>query len=137
MRKQKELNRKRTVRIFEKEEVVFRKLPSFARPAKYLLGHRCTGPYLVVDQRSLQSAVLKDPATGELVDRGRNIPLDQLLTGPRRSKLAFDPEPADVRGIGDMLRGDGAPPAGAAGALLRGAGPTKGWRSLGAGSYVA
>ncbi len=42
MKKQEELNRKRTVRIFEKGEVVFRKLPSFARPAKHLLGDRCT-----------------------------------------------------------------------------------------------
>ena len=104
LKKQEELNRKRTVRVFEKGEVVFRKLPSFARPAKHLLGDRCTGPFVVVDQRSLQSAVLKDPSTGELVDHGRSIPLDQLLAGPRRSKLALD-EPAEVRGIGDMLRG--------------------------------
>ena len=125
LKKQEELNRKRTVRIFDKGEVVFRKLPSFARPAKHLLGDRCTGPYLVTEQRSLQSAVLTDPSTGQLVDKGRNIPLDQLLTGPRRSKLLFDPEPADIRGIGEMLRGEGAPPEGPNSALLRRAGHTQ------------
>ena len=62
-KKQEELNRKRTIRIFAKGEVVFRKLPAFARPPKHLLGDRCTGPFIVVDQRSLQSAVLKDPHT--------------------------------------------------------------------------
>jgi hypothetical protein len=56
-------------------EIVFRKLPAFARPAKHLLGDRCQGPFIVVNQRSYQSAVLRDPATGELVDIGRNIPL--------------------------------------------------------------
>ena len=70
------------------------------------------------------------------MDKGRNIPLDQLLTGPRRSKLVFDPEPAEVRGIGEMLRGDRAPPVNAAGSLLRGAGRRKGWRALASGSFV-
>ena len=130
------MNRKRTVRTFEKGETVFRKLPAFARPAKHLLGDRCAGPFVVVDQRSYQSAVQKDPVSGEMVDGGRNVPLDQLLTGPRRSKLMFDTDAAEVRGIGEMLRGDGAPPMSATGALLRGAGRRKGWRSLAQGSYV-
>ena len=136
LKKQEELNRKRTVRTFEKGETVFRKLPAFARPAKHLLGDRCAGPFVVVDQRSYQSAVLKDPVPGEMVDGGRNVPLDQLLTGPRRSKLLFDTDATEVRGIGEMLRGDGAPPISAAGAILRGAGRRKGWRSLAQGSYV-
>ena len=105
--------------------------------AKHLLGDRCTGPYLVTEQRSLQSAVLTDPSTGQLVDKGRNIPLDQLLTSPRRSKLLFDPEPADIRGIGEMLRGEGAPLEGPNSALLRRAGPRKGWSSLAHASHVA
>jgi hypothetical protein len=136
LKRQEELNRKRTVRTFDAGEVVFRKLPAFARPAKHLLGDRCQGPYIVVDQRSFQSAVLRDPASGELVDKGRNVPLDQLLTGPRRSKLMFDPEPAEVRGIGEMLRGDRGPAVNATGSLIRGAGRRKGWRALAPGSYV-
>jgi hypothetical protein len=35
-----------------------------------------------------------------------------------------------------MLRGEGAPEAGRTGALIRGAGHKKGWRSLAPGSYV-
>ena len=136
LQRQEEQNRKRNVRIFGAGEVVFRKLPALARPAKHLLGDRCSGPYIVVAQRSYQSAVLKDPASGELVDQGRNIPLDQLLTGPRRSKLVFDDEPSEIRGIGEMLRGEGAPEAGRTGALIRGAGRKKGWRSLAPGCYV-
>ncbi len=116
--------------MFSDGETVFRKLPAFARPAKHLLGDRCSGPYVVIDQRSFQSEMLRDPQTGELVDGGRNIPLDQLLTGPHRSKLAFDEAPAEVRGIGEMLRGEGAPIANAAGALIRGAGRRKRWRTL-------
>ena len=81
LQRQEELSRKCNVRIFGAGEVVFRKLPAFTRPAKHLLGDRCSGPYIVVAQRSYQSAVLKDPASGELVDQGRNIPLDQLLSG--------------------------------------------------------
>ena len=119
------MNRKRNVRIFGAGETVFRKLPAFARPAKHLLENRCSGPYIVVAQRSYQSAVLKDPQSGELVDQGRNIPLDQLLTGPRRSKLIFDGEPAGIRGIGEMLRGEGAPEVGRTGALIRCAGRRK------------
>ena len=69
LKRQEELNRKRTVRVFDMGEIVFRKLPAFARPAKHLLGDRCQGPFIVVNQRSYQSAVLRDPATGELVDR--------------------------------------------------------------------
>ena len=68
----------------------------------------------------------------------RNIPLDQLLAGPRRTKLAFDKEPGEIRGTGMMLRNEGAPPVSCgAGALLRGAGPKKGWGSVTAGSHVA
>ena len=50
LRKQEELNRKRTTRVFEQSEVVFRKPPAFAWPAKHLLGDLCSGPYIVVTQ---------------------------------------------------------------------------------------
>jgi hypothetical protein len=78
LKKQEELNRKRTVRFFAKGEVVVRKRPSFARSAKHLLGDRRTGPYLVANQHSLQSGVLKDPATWQLAYRTHNIQLEQF-----------------------------------------------------------
>jgi hypothetical protein len=96
LKRQEELMRRQNVRIFGAGETVFRKLPAFARLAKHLLGDRCAGLYIVVAQKSYQSAVLKDPLTGELVDQGRNIPLDQLLTGPRRSKLVFEDAPSEI-----------------------------------------
>jgi len=54
-KKQMELNRKRSVRVFERGEVVFRRLPRFARPPKHLMGEASSGPYVVVDQRTLSS----------------------------------------------------------------------------------
>ena len=137
MKKQDELNKKRSVKVFEKGEVVFRRLPAFARPAKHLLGDRRTGPFIVKDQRSHQSVVLMDPATQTLIDGGRNIPLDLILAGPRRSKLAFDAPQAEVRGIGEMIRGEGAPPVTGLSTLVRGTGPRKGWAPLGRGAYMA
>lgn len=61
--KQDEVNRKRSFRVFEPGETVLRLLPKFARQPKHLLGERATGPYIVVDQRTLSSVVLKDPKT--------------------------------------------------------------------------
>ena len=72
------------------------------------------GPYVVEAQKSFSSLALKDPETGELVDKGANIPMDQILAGPYRSILSFKGSPGDsdddVRGIGQMLRREGAPP---------------------------
>ena len=48
LQRQEELNRKHNVRIFSAGEVVFRKMPAFARPAKHLLGDCCSGPYILL-----------------------------------------------------------------------------------------
>ena len=89
MAKQRELNRKRVCRAFDKGEVVFRRMPSLARPNKHLMAEPSLGPYLVDSQKSFSSLVLKDPATGKLVDDGANIPMDQILAGPYRSLVRF------------------------------------------------
>ena len=91
-----------------------------------------SGPYIVADQKTLSSVVLMDPKTQELVDQGADIPLDQILAGPYRSTLKFEDHPdGDVRGIGDMLRREGAPPEGPV-TPHRGAatGRRKGWTGL-------
>ena len=108
----------------------------FARPPKHLMGESSQGPYHVQEQRTLSSVVLFDPLKNALVDGGANIPLDQIVAGPRRSKLVFPPdEESEVRGVSQMLRREGAPPPGRAG--LRGAGRRKGWTGLGRGAFVA
>ena len=58
--------------MFEEGERVWRKKPSFARPPKQLMADPVHGPYEVVKQSTNTSVVLKDPATGELVDNGAN-----------------------------------------------------------------
>ena len=60
----------------------------------------------MVTQKTTSSVVLKNPETGELVDEGANIPLDQILAGPRRPLLSFA-EDSDVRSVGAMIRGEG------------------------------
>ena len=80
-----------------------------------------------------------DPKTQELVDQGADIPLDQILAGPYRSTLKFEDHPdGDVRGIGGMLRREGAPPEGPV-VPHRGVatGHRKGWTGLSQGAYVA
>merc|ERR1712032_602416 len=69
-------------RVLDEGETVFRRLPRAARLPKHLFPEASTGPYLVHEQRTPQSVVLKDPSTQELVDKGANIPLDQILAGP-------------------------------------------------------
>ena len=96
LEKQRELNRKRVHRSFDKGEVVFRRMPSTARPNKHLMAEPSLGPYLVEAQRSLSSLVLKDPQSGELVDSGANIPMDQILAGPYRSLVKFQNREDDV-----------------------------------------
>ena len=112
LKKQAEINRKRCFRSFEKGETVFRRMPSAARPAKHLLAEPSSGPYLVDSQQSLSSVVLRDPVTNTLVDGGVNIPLDQILAGPYRNLVKFGDRSGDVRGVGEMLRREHAPPAG-------------------------
>ena len=138
---QDEINRKRTLRVFGRGEIVFRRLPAIARPAKHPMSEPSSGPYIGVDQRSLSSAVLMDPHTGQLLNGGASIPMDQLLAGPRRSKVEFKPdEESDVRSLGQMLRREGgAPPAPPLAGGLKGvaASRRRGWTGLGRGSYVA
>ena len=97
------VNRRRKLKVFEPGEMVYRKKPRFARPPKQLMADPAEGPYEVVAQRTTSSVVCKDPQTGELVDEGANIPLDQILAGPRRAPLAFE-NASDVRSVGAMIR---------------------------------
>ena len=85
-----QVNAHRHLRQLTPGEVVFRRMPAKARSAKHLLGEPSAGPYIVVSPASLNSAKLRDPATGQLVEDGANIPLEQILAGPRRSLLAFE-----------------------------------------------
>ena len=48
-----------------------------------------------------------DPTTGQLVDGGADIPLEQILAGPMRSKLAFEQGPSGERSLGQMISGQG------------------------------
>ena len=59
----------------------------------------------MVKQATFSSAQLKDAATGEPVDGGADIPLEQILVGPRRSLLSFEDSGHD-RSLGQMLRGE-------------------------------
>eukprot|EP00973_Karenia_brevis_P002940 401258-Karenia_brevis.AAC.1 len=63
------------------------------------------GPYVVVRQNTFSSVVLKDPATGQMVDKGVHIPLEQILAGPRRGQLQFEQCQAPNRSIGQMISG--------------------------------
>ena len=61
---------------------------------------------MVVSQSSFSSAKLKDPATGEMVDFGADIPMEQLLAGPRRGALRFETDDSG-RSVGQMIAGKG------------------------------
>ena len=84
-------NKKRHVRVLHEGEIVFWRMPAKARPAKHLLGEPSAGPYVVIKQHSFNSVQLRDPATGKCVDNGADIPLEQILAGPKRGKLHFEP----------------------------------------------
>ena len=94
-----QVNQHRHLRQLMPGETVFRRMPGKARPAKHLLGEPSAGPYIVVRQNTLNSVVLEDPATKQLVDHGANVPLEQILTGPRRSVLEFE-QSTGARSIG-------------------------------------
>lgn len=82
-----------------------RRMPRFDRPRKHLLGEPSRGPHIVTDKHSLSNAMLLHPATNTLVDGGANVPLDQLLANPLRSKLEFEPDGrSEARNMADMLR---------------------------------
>ena len=97
-------NRTRHTRVLNPGEVVFRRLPKKAQPAKHLLEPPSDGPYVVVRQATLNSVQLKDLETGEMVAEGADIPLEQILAGPRRSMLRFEPVD-NGRSVGEMIRG--------------------------------
>eukprot|EP00973_Karenia_brevis_P057721 8029201-Karenia_brevis.AAC.1 len=63
------------------------------------------GPYVVVRQDTFSSVVLKHPATGQMVDRGADIPLEQIPAGPRRGQHQFEQCQAN-RSIGQMISGN-------------------------------
>ena len=136
LRNQMRVNSSRHERTFAPGETVFRRLPVGARLPKHLFPEPSSGPYEVVSQPTASSVVLKEQASGTLVESGARIPLDQILAGPARAAVALDGE-SDVRGIGQMLRdedpyaGRGPARAGAA------AGVRKGWGPLAPGAYVA
>ena len=85
---------------------------AFARPPKQLMADPISGPYEVVGQSTTSSVILKDPETGVLVDGGANIPVEQILAGPRRPPFTFSAD-SEVRSVGAMVRGDGGPRTGA------------------------
>ena len=77
----------RHVRIYEEGETVFRRMPKGSRMPKGLFPPPSRGPYVVVSQPDKFNVVLKNATTGALVDNGARIPLDQILSGPRRARL--------------------------------------------------
>ena len=130
LKKQEELNKKRVIRTFSPGEVVFRRLPSYARPQKHLMGEPCSGPYYVVKQNTYSSVVLRKE-DGTLLDEGANIPLDQILAAPRRSKLNFeDDDDSEKRSVSQMLAGSGASPRRVSLRQMP-SGRKKGWTGLG------
>ena len=60
-------------------------------------------------QATLNSVELKDASTGEMVAEGADIPLEQILAGPRRSMLRFE-SVDNGRSVGEMTRGEKEPP---------------------------
>ena len=108
----KTANKERNVRWFEPGETVFRRMPKGSRPPKHLFLMPSRGPYTVESQPDRFNLILRDPETGELVDKGRKIPFDQILAGPRRARLRFaegheiDPSDADVRPMSTLLQSD-------------------------------
>jgi len=99
---QRKANATRVIRSFEPGETVFRKLPRIARVSKHLFSSPCSGPYIVVSQPTTTSLILMDPTTQQMVDKGRSIPLDQIVAGPRRARLEFEAE-NEIRPYSDML----------------------------------
>ena len=70
------------------------------------------------------------------------MPMEQVLTGPRRAQVQFYKGRDDCRGFSDMLSGAGAPGSCDPEEVRARTGPSKssrrkGWSSLGRGAYVA
>jgi hypothetical protein len=137
LRQEVQVNRTRHHRNLAPGEIVFRRMPAKARPAKHLLGEPSAGPYVVVSQATFNSVKLKDPATGGWVDHGVDIPLEQILAGPKRGSLAFE-KASGERSIGQMVSGDSetALPAEVRATGWK-PGKKKGWKGLAKGHVVA
>ena len=106
MRSQLNSNRTRVYRQFEPGETVYRTIPREARLPKHLFPDPSSGPYQVYDQPSHTSVVLLD-SKGNFVDGGKNIPLEQIVAGPRRAGVTFEEESV-VRPWSEMMRGRSA-----------------------------
>ena len=89
LRVQIRVNHNRHRRELHQGETVFRKLPHGARMQKHLFPAPSCGPYTAERQPTHTSVVLRDPKTGEPVDRGAYIPLDQILVAPLRTPVEF------------------------------------------------
>ena len=111
-------------------------MPSKARPAKHLLGEPSSGPYTVVSQTTLNSVKLKD-SEGQLVDKGADIPLEQILVGPRRGHLQFERSNEGDKSIGQLVAGEAESEL-PEGVKATGWKPSKrkGWRGLTKGMVV-
>ena len=111
-------------------------MPKGSRLPKHMFPPPNRGPYTVHGQPDQYNLILKGPSTGELVDEGRKIPLDQILAGPRRSRLYWaDVDDSDVRPMSKLLDGN----RNASAELTREfyAGRRRGWGPLPPGSMVA
>ena len=129
-------NKDRHVRIYDEGETVFRRMPKGHRLPKGLFPPPSRGPYTVVSQPDKFNLVLKNPSTGELVDNGKCIPLDQILSGPRRARLRFaDEGSAGVRSVSQLIEGS----RDASGDLTSGhlAGRRTGFQDLSRGAMIA
>ena len=104
LRVQMRVNHNRHMRELQQRETLFRKLPHGARMQKHLFPAPSCGPYVVERQPTHTSVILRDPQTGDLVDRGAYIPLDQILIAPLRTPVEFSQEP-DVRSFSEMIEG--------------------------------
>eukprot|EP00973_Karenia_brevis_P058603 8162025-Karenia_brevis.AAC.1 len=110
-------------------------MPPKARAPKHLLGVPSIGPYVVVRQNTFSSVLLKDPATGLMVDNGADIPLGQILAGPERGQLQFE-QSCGNRSIGQMINGETDVPHEVRATGWR-PGKKKGWTGLVKGHYIA
>ena len=84
------------------------------------------------NRKQVESFVIQK--TGELVDRGAYIPLDQILIAPLKTPVEFSQEP-DVRSFSEMI--EGRTGAGAPGTKQGKPGKRAGWDKLGVGAFVA
>merc|ERR1712185_356997 len=104
-------------------------MPKSSRLPKSLFPPPSRGPYVVDSQPNQFNLILRDPETDQLVDKGAQIPLDQIVVGNHRARLQFaDDEEGDVRPMSVLLDGN----RDARGDLSFGylAGRRKGWGPL-------